>query len=376
MIEGFWIRQFRSLKRLGIGSCFELFSVVDGDLDRAPFELGPVTLFTGNSGAGKSTIFDALAFLADCFHCGLDYAGQKRGGVENIFHQEAKSALSIGIDVRLKDDADVATYAVAVGCDKNGVPFIESEILAVKQTEKSFPVIFLQNGATSIRYLAPDESLTSADLTKIEFTDYNHLGLSNLQRHQRYPVLAVIRDLLENWLECGLALDLFDTTLSKRQHSPRGRCLSDLIRFIIHRYGDATPRLLERVARFLPNVEKIFVETPSDGTPKLTFKMHNLERPIPAALISEATLRLFVYAVLLEEDNPAPLIALREPESGFDQPHLEMLRELIRRVIDFPRFLQLFISTRTPELFEGVPASSVWHLERRDGENITARVCD
>ena len=131
---------------------------------------------------------------------------------------------------------------------------------------------------------------------------------------------------------------------------------------------------MERIAHFLPNVETICLDT--TGTPQLTFKMTTLKQPVPLSSLSDATIRLFAYALLLEEDYPAPLIAIKEPESGFDSPHLEKLLELIRRVIDFPRSLQLFISTHSPELFEGIPASSVWHLEKRADENIAERAGD
>jgi predicted ATPase len=374
MIEGFWVRNYRSLKQLGIGSCFELFSVVDGNVDIHPFELGPVTVFSGDSGAGKNTVFDALTFLADCFHNGLDYACLKRGGFQYILHQGAKDSFSVGIDCRFRDD--IASYAVAVGCDKHGIPFIESEILAVRHPERSFPVIFLQNGVKSIRYLAPNESISSDDRTKIEFTDYKHLGLSGLKEHPGYPVFGAIRNLFDNWLLCGLATDPLGDPDEKRYDAPRGRSLSGLVRTAVTRYGDVTPRLLERVTRFLPNVEEIFLNTTSDGTPKLTFKMLGLDRPIPMVLLPDATRRLLAYSLLMEEEDPVPLIVVKEPECGFDRPHLEKMNELIRRVIDFPRQLQLFLSTRTPELFETIPDSSVWYLEKRSGEHIAERACD
>ena len=376
MIEGFWIRNFRSVKRLGIGSCFGLFSVVDGNVDIHPFELGPMTLFTGGSGTGKSTVFDALAFLADCFHRGLDYACQKRGGFENLLCQGGGRSFSIGIDVRLKEDADTSTYAVCFGCDKNGIPFIESELLAIRRAVNPVPVIFLQNGVKCIRFLAPSESISSTDLTKVEFTDYKHLGLASLERHPQHPILATIRNLLENGLfggwPTGALLD-FDESQTKRQRPPRSRGISGLVRYIAARYGNLTPHLLERTARFLPNVEAIFQEAPPTGGLKLAFKMKDLERPVPMALLSEATLRLFAYALLLEEDEPAPLVVLKDPESGFDRPHLDQLCELIRRVIDFPRPVQLFVSTQFPELFEMVPPTSIWSLGKRSGEPVAER---
>jgi len=379
MIDGFWIRNFRSFKRLGIGSGFDLFSVVDGDVDVQPFELGFVTVFAGNCGVGKSAILDAFLFLTDCFYQGLDYACQKRGGLENILFQGDGKFFSIGIDFRQNENAETTTYAVRIGGDKNKVPFIESELLAIRGSEKSFPIIYLQNGHQSIRYLAPDESFTSADLTKIEFTDYNHLGLASLPDHPKYPIYALVRKTIENFVLAGITADPargLDGAASRRQFSLRGQGLLGIVRLLVARHGDAASRLLERVVKFLPNVEEIILDATDPDIPRLAFRMDDLVRPIPIAMLSDATVRLLALALLLEEDHPAPLIAIEEPENGFDGPHLQQWLQLVRRVIDFPRPLQLFVTTHSPELFETIPSSNVWFLEKRAGEHIAERACD
>ena len=379
MIDGFWIRNFRSFKRLGIGSGFDLFSVVDGVVDVQPFELGPVTVFAGDCGTGKSAILDAFLFLTDCFYQGLDYACQKRGGIENLLFQGDGKFFSIGIDFRQNTNAETTTYAVRIGCDKNKVPFIESELLATRSNEKSFPIIYLQNGLQSIRYLAPDESFTSADLTKIEFTDYNHLGLASLSNHPKYPIYAVVRQTVENFVLSAITADPargLDGAGSRRQFSPRGQGLLGIVRFIVARHGDAASQLLERVVRFLPNVEEVLIDTTDPDIPKLTFRMIDLVRPIPIAMLSDATVRLFAFALLLEENQSAPLVGIEEPEDGFDGPHLEQWLQLVRRVIDFPRPLQLFVTTHSPELFDTIPDSNVWFLEKRAGDTIAERACD
>ena len=379
MIEGFWIRNFRSFKHLGIGSGFDIFSVVDGDVDIDPFELGPVTVFTGDCGVGKSTILDAFLFLSDCFYQGLDYTCQKRGGFENILFQGGGNFFSMGIDFRNEGDAEPTTYAVRVGSDKNKVPFIESELLVFRNTERSFPIIYLQNGVQSIRYLAPDESFTSADLTKIEFTNYNHLGLASLSDHPKYPVYAAVRKTIENFVLSGITSDPargLDGAASRRQFSPRGQSLLGIVRSLVAQYGDGTPRLLDRIVKFLPNVEEIVLDATDPDIPKLAFKVDDLARPIPIAMLSDASVRLLAFALLLEEDNPAPLVAIEEPENGFDGPHLEQYLNLARRLIDFPRPLQLFVTTHSPEIFETISASNIWLLEKRAGEHIVERIGD
>lgn len=355
MIEGFWIRNYKGLKHLRVGSCAEPAT-----------PLGPITIFTGIGGCGKSSVLDAFSFITDCFYVGVDYACSKRGGFYAIQNQETKGTLSIGVNYRQSGDADAATYAVNISCTKTRVPFIESELLAYRREANSFPIIFLQNGAKSIRHLAPGERLGTAELTKIEFTDYKHLGLTALERHPNYPVYESIRNLFGQWVLSGFSIEslwLIDASVPRRQQPLREQSFFGLVKHLVERYGESAQTLLDRVATLLPEVEAIHL----DGTPespKLLFKLRRLERAIPAQLLSEMTFRLFVYAVLLEEDQPAPLVAIEEPENGFDKRHREKLLELLRRVVDFPRSFQLFLTTNDSLLETAIPEATVCRLDK------------
>lgn len=199
-LEGFWIRNYKSMRQVGIGTCFPQFVFVDDETRFFPYQLGRTTLFAGASGTGKSTILDAFAFVSDCYLYGLDYACIKRGGYDAIHAQGAKGAISFGFQLREPGETQAATYAVSIGCTGNKIPFIESELLAYRQGKESVPVFFLQNGQKSIRYLAPDERIGTEELTRIEFTDLKHLGLAALEDHPRFPILRSVRRLFEHWV--------------------------------------------------------------------------------------------------------------------------------------------------------------------------------
>jgi len=56
-IEGFRVKNFRVLKEITLGRLWTR-------QQRAP--LTPLTVVIGKNGVGKSTLFDAFGFLADC----------------------------------------------------------------------------------------------------------------------------------------------------------------------------------------------------------------------------------------------------------------------------------------------------------------------
>jgi predicted ATPase len=377
ILEGFWIRNFKSLKQVGLGTCFPKFVYIDDETKVLPYQLGSVTLFTGNAGTGKSSALDAFAFVSDCYRHGVDFACLKRGGYDVIYSHGSKGSLSFGFHYRKKEESEAVTYALSIVCTKNKSPFIESELLAYQRGKESLPIFFLQNGVRSIRYLAPDERIGNAELTKIEFTDYKNLGLASLESHPKFPVLASLRNLFENWVLSNFTPDPargLDLSLPRRHESQRGMNLSGLVGYVVRRYGTESETFFQRIASLIPNVETILLDSAQADQPRLAFLMSGMsetEQPVPMTHLSEGTIRLFAYAILLEEHDPAPLIILEEPENGLDWLHRMTLNDSIHRVFDDSQHSQLLMTTHHPDLADSLHPSQVWVFEKNQ-EGFTA----
>ena len=377
MLKGFWIRNFKSLRQVGLGSCYPKFVLIEDETDIQPHELGPVTLFTGTNGTGKSSVADAFSFVSDCYRYGVEVACIKCGGFDSIYSQGSKGAISFGFQYQQKGESDIATYAISIFRTKSKHPYIESEVLAYQRDEESLPVIFLQNGAEkSIRYLAPDERLSNTELTQIEFTDHNRLGLAALASHPKYPVLASFRSLFENWTLCCFTSDPargLDSSLPRRHDSPHGVSLSGLVRYISKRYKNNLTPLFLRIATVLPEVEKILLDDTEPEKPLLAFLLKNRDNPIPITHLSTAMIRLFTYTMLLEEEEPALLTIIDEPENGLDREYRGRFVEAFNRFRETqpPDNPQVFINTHHPAVVNGMHPSQVWVFEK-DREGFTA----
>ncbi|MDR0609516.1 MAG: AAA family ATPase [Planctomycetaceae bacterium] len=380
VLEGFWIRNFKSLKQVGIGTCFPKFVYIDDETQVLPYPLDSVTLLIGNAGTGKSSALDAFSFVSDCYRHGVDFACSKRGGFDALYSHGGKGSLSFGFHYRQHEELEAVTYALSVVCTKNKVPFIESELLAYQRGKESLPIFFLQNGTRSIRYLAPDERIGNIELTKIEFTDFRNLGLASLESHPRFPVLAALRNLFENGVLSDFTPDPargLDRSLPRRHESPRGMNLSGLIGYVLNHYGSECKNLFQRIAPLIPNVENILIDSTQTDKPLLTFKMSGSKQPVPITLLSTGTIRLLAYTILLEENDPAPLIILEEPENGLDQLHRWKLLEHIHQVVDNSQNSQLLMTTHHSDIADSLYPSQVWVFEKnQEGFTVVERASD
>ncbi|MCL2743326.1 MAG: AAA family ATPase [Planctomycetaceae bacterium] len=379
-LEGFWIRNYKCLKQVGIGACFPQLSYIDDEETVLPYQLDAVTLFTGPCGTGKSTVLDALTFVSDILKRGLEAAVLKRGGFDTIYTSGGKGVMSFGFRYREGLESEPVTYAVSIAVSKNKVPFIESEILAYRRGKESLPVFFIQNGAKSIRFLAPDERLENDDLTKIEFTDYNHLGLAALEGHAKFPVFASLRQFFENWVYSNFTSDPsygLSNALPRHHTSPRGTRLFNMIQYMIQRYGSEVHSFLTRIAAFLPGVRNITLDDSDTDKPLINFELEGFTQPIPITHLSDATVRLFMCILLLEEDFPAPLIAIEEPENGLDRQYCWLLTKQIKQFNDNPRGSQLFLTTHHPGIADILHPAQVWLFGRnQEGFTSVERVAD
>ncbi len=121
-IEGIRIRNFRALKDVTIGKLWSLQQAVS---------LTPMTAVIGKNGVGKSTLFDAFGFLADCLKTGVEEACdiRGRGGFDRIRSQGQDGPIEIEVYYKEDGNARPITYELSIGLDKSGRPHVQKERL-------------------------------------------------------------------------------------------------------------------------------------------------------------------------------------------------------------------------------------------------------
>ncbi|MGD9210219.1 MAG: AAA family ATPase, partial [Desulfobacteraceae bacterium] len=137
-LEGFRIHNFKVLKDVTIGKLRHL---------KKASALTPITAVIGKNGVGKSTLFDAFGFLADCLKNGVEEACnlKGRGGFDRIRSQGANGPIEFEVCYREEGNTQPITYDLAIFPDDHQRPYVQKERLLQREKgqKHGLPFAFL-----------------------------------------------------------------------------------------------------------------------------------------------------------------------------------------------------------------------------------------
>ena len=83
--------------------------------------------------------------------------------------------------------------------------------------------------------------------------------------------------------------------------------------------------------------------------------------------MSDGTLKVFAYLLLLEDPSPPPFICIEEPENGLSHKLLETLAAEFRTHATGQKGgSQIFITTHQPYFVDALNPDEVWILDKAD----------
>jgi len=143
-------------------------------------------------------------------------------------------------------------------------------------------------------------------------------------------------------------------------------------------HRDGFQRILSKIAGRVPGIDRITTERSPDDRLLLRFNDSGFQDPFYAQQMSDGTLKLFAYLLLLEDPNPFPFICIEEPENGLYHKLLEILAAEFRaHATGKPNAPQIFVTTHHPYLVDALAPEEVWVLEKgEDGFATISRASD
>lgn len=342
-------------------------------------DLSHFSVFLGANGAGKSTLFDVFGFLSDSLKGNVRTALNRRGGFKEVYSRDGEGPIVIEIKFRNDPQNGVTqpliTYLLEIGLEK-GLPVILSEVLKYRRGQHGKPYTFLdfhKGSGSAITNEADYEFSVDGkfqDLREEQQLDApDILAIKGLGQFQRFAAISSFRRLLEDWYVSNFQIQdaraIEDVGLSEHL-SVTGNNLAQVTRFIREQYPEVFQTILEKFKQRVPGVENVEAEETQDGRIVLKFKDDSFRDPFVARFVSDGTIKMFAYLVLLNDPEKHPLLCVEEPENFL---HPELLHELAEEFREYAtRGGQVFISTHSPDFVNAVRPDELFWLHKENGK--------
>jgi len=401
-IEGFRIKNYRVLEDVTLGKLWNM---------QQAQPLTPMTAVIGKNGVGKSSLFDAFGFLADCLKLGVEEAcdTKGRGGFDRIRSQGSNAPIEFQIYYKQDGKARPITYELIIDADKTGRPYVILERLRQRRKGQKhgwpFSFLLLNKGKGVVwkdqeQGRQIDEGKVDFDLFKlmeeiearslkeesreteiIELQDKRKLGIATLGALKQHPRISAFRQFIEGWYLSYFTPDAarsLPLAGPQRHLNIHGDNIGNVVQFMEREYPKRFKNILNRISEKIPGIDKIETEESPDKRLLIRFNDKGFDDPFYAQQMSDGTLKIFAYLLLLEDPKPPPFVCIEEPENGLYHKLLETLvSEFRTHATGKKNAPQLFITTHQPYFVDALAPDETWILEKNpDGFSNIRRASD
>jgi len=338
----------------------------------------------GANGSGKSTLFDVFGFLHDCLKSNVRQALDKRGRFREVLSRGCNPETdSILIELQYRMEITgierLVTYSLEIG-ESNGVPIVERELLRYKRGRYGSPFHFLNfskgkgYAITNEEDFKSDEELDREDQQVASDT----LAIKGLGQFERFKAANAFRQLIENWhvsdFHISAARGRKEAVGNSEHLSESGDNLPLVAQYLNEQHSQVFQKILQTMARRVPGVASVEPKLMDDGYLTLRFQDGSFRTPFLDRYVSDGTIKMFAYLVLLYDPKPHPLLCVEEPENQLYPRLMTELAEEFRMYAN--RGGQVLVSTHSPDFLNAVELDEVCWLVKSNGYTEIRRARD
>lgn len=352
--------------------------------DRQEEPLGNLVAVIGPSGNGKSTLADAFEFISDCLEKDVEYAcdANNRGGYEQLVSQGADGDIKFELYYRENSNTRPITYELKVGLDTEGRPHIKEERLRQRIQRNGWPLSFLylvegKGYAFEGKEGGQDDNgKVIGEKVDVELSDTRKPGIITLGAMKQYSRIEKFLEFLRSWYLCYFTPDSarqIPNAAPTPYLNRTGSNLNNVAQYMYRENPTEFKRILEDIQKKIPNIEKIVPVKMPNGQMVLEFYQENFGKPFFSQRMSDGTLKLFAYYMLLHEKNPRHLVFIEEPENGLYHQYLNNLATEMSKNAWTGFSKQIFVTTHSPFFVNALRPDQVWVLSKEQNGFSTAK---
>lgn len=343
-------------------------------------------VLVGANGTGKSTLFSVFGFLRDAMSTNVTAALGRFGGSRG-FHEVRSRGTSGPIEIELKIRADIGrgrdsliTYDLALD-EINGRPVVKREVLKYRRGSSGKPWHFLDfsegsgEAVTNELESVTDEGQLQRERQVLRSPDI--LAIKGLAQFERFPAAVALGSLIENWHLSDFHINRArpEQEAGYAEHLSReGENLSLVIEYLYKQHREVFDRILQRLTHRIPGITNVESKQTEEGRILLKFQDGAFEDPFLARYVSDGTIKMLAYLVLLYDPAPHPLLCVEEPENQLYPLLLWDLAEEFRAYAQ--RGSQVFVSTHSPDFLNAVRPEEAFWLVKSQGYTTIRRASD
>ena len=360
MIEAIHIENFKALKSIDLT------------------DLPQLAVFVGKNGVGKTSLFRVFSFLKSCLSKNVRVALQHEGGFNGF-----KDVITRGIDesesiiIQLKFYLTIAgkkrlvTYHLDIGL-QGKKPMVRREILRYKRASRGgapFHFIDFSYGKGLAVSNEEDFSKPDRELTREEqAVDPDVLAISSLGQLKRFKAAKAFRELIGNWhisdFHINEARGKKDQDLGTHL-SRSGDNIPSVALHMKEEHPEIFEAVLQKVRERVPGISDIEAKTSEDGSLLLRYSDSTFKDPFFDFNVSDGTIKMFAYLLLLHDPKPHKVLCVEEPENQLYPELMTILAEEFQEYAS--KGGQVFVSTHSPQFLNAIPLESLFLIEKDKG---------
>lgn len=341
--------------------------------------LPKMAVLLGTNGSGKSTFFDVFGFLSDSLQNNVTIALNRRGGFQEVITRGCdinKDLISLEIKFRNQqldtEHAPLITYLIKIGFN-GGKAYVKREILKYRRGQRTGKPWHFLDFSQGRGYAITNEDEygregVQAQRVEQKVTNPDILAIKGLGQFEQFKAVSAFRSLLEKWYVSNFKIEagknISDTGISNHL-SVTGDNLAQVTKYMYDYHKDLFNSILKKLPQRIPGINQVEAKETEDGRIILRFQDQNFKDPFVARYVSDGTIKMFAYMILLHDPEPHPLLCIEEPENFL---HPDLLLQLCEEIREYSeRGGQVFVSSHSPDFVNGLKVNELFFLVKNKG---------